>query len=140
MKKRQDREHSEQVALFDWLALYETQCPAFEDIFAIPNGGSRPKGTAGRMKAEGQKSGVPDICVPIMMNRPDGTVHPAMYIELKAPANPTLGLKKGRVSAIQKNCHERMRLRGNVVVVCYGWLAAAAVIIHYLDIKQVAAP
>jgi hypothetical protein len=33
-------------------------------IFAIPNGGARSKATAGRLKAEGVASGVPDLCIP----------------------------------------------------------------------------
>lgn len=53
-------EHEEQRELVRW---FRQTWPAVR-IFAIPNGGARSKATAGRLKAEGVASGVPDLFVP----------------------------------------------------------------------------
>ena len=49
----------EQQALFDWAKI--SGIPDLDLLHAIPNGGHRNKATAGRLKAEGVKRGVPDI-------------------------------------------------------------------------------
>ena len=53
-------EHEEQRELVRW---FRQTWPGVR-IFAIPNGGARSKATAGRLKAEGVASGVPDLFVP----------------------------------------------------------------------------
>jgi hypothetical protein len=53
-------EHFEQRELVRW---FRQTWPDVR-IFAIPNGGARSKATAGRLKAEGVASGVPDLFVP----------------------------------------------------------------------------
>lgn len=53
-------EHEEQRELVRW---FRQSWPGVR-IFAIPNGGARSKATAGRLKAEGVASGVPDLFVP----------------------------------------------------------------------------
>jgi hypothetical protein len=53
-------EHEEQRELVRW---FRQTWPSVR-IFAIPNGGARSKATAGRLKAEGVASGVPDLFVP----------------------------------------------------------------------------
>lgn len=64
-----------QVALFQWARLQECVRPALGLLHAIPNGGARPaivgkdgrrfSVSAARMKAEGVKAGVPDVCLPV---------------------------------------------------------------------------
>ena len=54
-------EHTEQVALFDWARANEPRHLQLGLLFAIPNGGKRHVGTGRKLKAEGVKSGVPDI-------------------------------------------------------------------------------
>ncbi|EKL0095777.1 VRR-NUC domain-containing protein, partial [Salmonella enterica] len=52
-------EHYEQVFIFDY---FERNYPEiYELLHATPNGGKRSKATAGKMKAEGQKKGYPDM-------------------------------------------------------------------------------
>ena len=34
-------------------------------VFHIPNGGSRHKAEAARLKVQGVKAGVPDLCIPV---------------------------------------------------------------------------
>lgn len=78
----QETEHKLQRDFFIWLSQYALDCPNLNLIHAIPNGGSRDKITAGQLKAEGVKSGIPDVCVPI----PSGKYH-GMYIEFKVKSN-----------------------------------------------------
>jgi hypothetical protein len=53
-------EHEEQREVVRW---FRQTWPGVR-IFAVPNGGVRSKATAGRLKAEGVASGVPDLFVP----------------------------------------------------------------------------
>lgn len=75
-------EHEEQRELVRW---FRQTWPAVR-IFAIPNGGARSKATAGRLKAEGVASGVPDLFVPAWR----------LWIEMKRA-------KGGSLSAEQKD-------------------------------------
>src|SRR5262245_9730070 len=58
-------EHAQQVAAFEWLATLYEKFPEVKLAFAVPNGGLRHKRTAVRLKREGARSGVPDVCVPL---------------------------------------------------------------------------
>lgn len=75
-------EHEEQRELVRWFR------QAFDGvrIFAIPNGGARSRATAGRLKAEGVSSGVPDLFVPAW----------GLWVEMKRS-------KGGSLSAEQKD-------------------------------------
>jgi len=53
-------EHEEQRELVRW---FRQKWPNVR-IFSIPNGGARSLATAGRLKAEGVSSGVPDLFIP----------------------------------------------------------------------------
>src|SRR5262245_64718583 len=48
--------------------------------FAIPNGGARDVITAGRLKAEGVRAGVPDVCLPVARAGYHG-----LFLEVKRP-------------------------------------------------------
>lgn len=71
-------EHQEQVRVVDWAAHHESRWPELALLFAIPNGGHRRKAVAAKLKAEGVKAGVPDMCLPVAR----GPYH-GLYIELK---------------------------------------------------------
>jgi len=60
-----DEEHKEQKALFRWAGFRAQQKPELELLYAILNGGHRHKAVGRRLKAEGVKRGVPDICLPV---------------------------------------------------------------------------
>lgn len=75
-------EHHEQAALFEIARLHEAQYPDLELLFAIPNGGHRNIVTAAKMKREGVKRGVLDICLPV----PKGKYH-GFYGEMKVGRN-----------------------------------------------------
>lgn len=59
-KPRRDDEHRLQKALVQHLML---GCVPGVYWTAIPNGGSRSRRTAGRLKAEGVRAGAPDLCI-----------------------------------------------------------------------------
>lgn len=58
-------EHQIQKAFIDWVHAMEGLQPILRYSFAIPNGGGRNKGQAGRLKAEGVRAGVSDWMLPI---------------------------------------------------------------------------
>jgi hypothetical protein len=75
-------EHEEQRELVRW---FRQTWPGVR-IFAIPNGGHRSPATAGRLKAEGVSSGVPDLFIPAW----------GLWVEMKRS-------KGGSLSAEQKD-------------------------------------
>lgn len=115
-------EHDEQVKLINWtkredvLEVY----PELELLYAVPNGGKRHIGTAVKMKAEGVKSGVPDLHLPVARVQ-----YHSLWLEMKAP--------KGTVSTEQKWWLKRLMLEDHCVAVCYSAESAKDVLRHYLD-------
>ena len=113
-------EHDEQVALFEWAGYAKKVYPELEYMFAIPNGGKRNIGTAVKLKAEGVKSGVLDICLPVVSNEYAG-----LYIEMK--------YAYGKLSDNQKKYVKFLQAEGYAVAVCYDWNNAADVITRYMQ-------
>jgi hypothetical protein len=118
-------ESAEQRALFQWARFATAQHPDLRLLFAIPNGGARHKATAGRLKAEGVRLGVPDLCLPV----PRGP-YAALYIELKRPH--AKGKPKGRTSQEQLWWLGELQAVGNFAGVVYGWQEARDMIEAYL--------
>ena len=112
-------EAQEQMTLFSWAAMQSGKYPELNLLYHVPNGGSRHKAEAGRLRAEGVKAGVPDLCLPVARGQYHG-----LYIELKAGENTTT--KK------QKEWLEYLRQQGYYTAVCYGWQPAAQLIEQYL--------
>ncbi len=83
-------EHEIQVAVFDVLRLNESKYPFLKWIYAVPNGGSRHPAVAGKLKAEGVKRGISDICIPFPntpLNAEHSPKYSGAYIEMKAGKN-----------------------------------------------------
>lgn len=78
----QGDEHDLQKIFFQWLTKFLINDPYLYLCHAIPNGGTRDKITAGRLKAEGVKAGMPDVFLPI----PKKFFH-GLYIEFKTKTN-----------------------------------------------------
>lgn len=119
-------EHQHQVALFKWASKMLGKHPELALMYAIPNGGGRSKAEAGRLKAEGVKPGMPDLCLPVPRK---GCA--ALYIEIKRPGEP--GQPVGRVSTAQREVLAGLRAAGNRAVVAIGWEAAQAELMDYLS-------
>ncbi len=113
-------EHTEQVALFRWAAVQKCTLPELALMFAIPNGGHRSKAVAAKLKAEGVKPGVPDICLPVAR----GGYH-GLFIELKAGKN--------KASAAQTDWITGLNFQGYCAVCLTGWDAARNWIELYLS-------
>lgn len=94
--------------------------------FHIPNGGTRNKAEAGKLKAMGVKAGVPDIFLPV----PRGPYH-GLFVELKRPADR--GKSVGIVSEAQMEWLRRLQDQGYYVAVCYGWKDAYEKMLWYLQ-------
>ncbi len=92
-------EHEEQRELVRW---FRQTWPGVR-IFAIPNGGARSPATAGRLKAEGVSSGVPDLFIPAW----------GLWVEMKRT-------KGGSLSAEQKDWIKYLEDVGYCVKVCKG--------------------
>jgi hypothetical protein len=113
---RRDLEHQEQKALFQYGAVKGGKWLL---LFSIPNGGKRNIITATKLKAEGVKAGVPDMCLPVARMG----FH-ALYIELKAGKNKPTPSQKGWIKALTEE--------GNLAICCHGWIEAKNVIENYL--------
>ena len=77
-----ETEHHIQSTFFRWCDFQKHH--AYRMIYAIPNGGHRHKAVALKLKREGVKAGVPDVC----MAYPSNGYH-GLYIEFKRPKGKT---------------------------------------------------
>lgn len=102
-----------------WAEFYANQSPELELLYHIPNGGKRDARTAKKLKMEGVKAGVPDLCLPVARGKYHG-----LYIELKAGKNKT--------TKNQDYWLDRLAVQGYRTCVCYGWEQASEVIKGYL--------
>ncbi len=109
--------------------------PELKWIHHIPNGGSRGNDVrsqqirGARLKAEGVRSGVSDICLPVKRGNCSG-----LYIEMKKPSlKPKRPTSKGGCSDEQIEFGAFVQSQGFGFVVCYTWLEARDVIIAYLN-------
>lgn len=100
--RRVARRHDEDDLQRAVMVFLDWSLPPDAIAFAIPNGGKRSAREASRMRAQGVKAGVPDICV-IHRGR-------AAFIELKA--------KRGVMSPIQRDMTRRLVYCGAAVCLC----------------------
>lgn len=114
-------EDAEQRIIFQWAAMETAARPELGLLYAIPNGGKRAIKTAIALKAQGVKSGVPDMCLPVAREGYHG-----LYIELKRQ-------KGGTVSETQKSWITALEGQGYKAVVCKGAEDAIRTIKEYLN-------
>lgn len=113
-------EAQEQTMLMSWAELQSGKYPELKLLYHVPNGGSRNKAEAGRLRAEGVKAGVPDLCLPVARREYHG-----LYIELKRQ-------RGGRISDLQAQWLSALSEQGYKTALCCGWEQAAGTIIEYL--------
>lgn len=130
-----DIEHQHQKAIMQWAKLtrlsalkHPVRPNAFiaDLLFAIPNGGHRNKATAGKLKAEGVKPGVPDLMLALANDAYNG-----LFIELKRHIEK--GKPKPQVSKTQKQVMQDFLSAGFACVVAYGEKQATSYIVKYLN-------
>lgn len=73
-----------QISCFEWIELMRPAHPILEWVIHVPNGGKRPRGAAGKLKAMGVKPGVLDVLLPLPYNGWSG-----LAIEMKVGKNTT---------------------------------------------------
>ena len=112
-------ESEEQQMLMEWAEIMQRRIPELRLLFHIPNGGARSKATAGKLKAEGVKTGVPDLFLPVARGGFYG-----LFIEMKIKPNKTTENQDKWIAALKE--------QGYAVEVCYGWRAASQVLEAYL--------
>lgn len=115
MGRCEPTKHQIQAAFFSWARLHDRACLAY----AIPNGGHRHVAVAGKLKAEGVRKGVLDVCLPIAAGGAHG-----LYIEFKS--------RSGRLSQEQVVEAECLVRDGYTVAVCRQAQQAVGVTLAYL--------
>lgn len=106
-RKPRQTEHVMQCAVIKACRMLESIYPELKYLLAIPNGGARHPAVATKLKAEGVKSGVPDLFLPIPIpGRSAG-----LWIEMKAP--------KGRLTQNQEDFLRFLYGVGFTTTVCY---------------------
>ena len=117
-------ESTEQQTLVAWAKRHEEEWPELRMLYHIPNEGKRSRKTGARLKAEGLKSGVPDICLPVARGR-----HHGLYIELKRR-------KDSKVTKEQLEWIADLVAQGYVAAVCRGCDEAISLITRYLTGRE----
>ncbi len=119
-------ESAHQKALFCWMALPEQKArfPELDLAFHIPNGGERNPKVAAQLKAEGVKSGVLDIFLPVAR----GWWH-GLFIEMKIKGNKPSDNQLMFATGVSK--------QGYQIALCYSWLEAVAALETYLSLPLV---
>jgi hypothetical protein len=134
-----DSESSHQIALFAMCALNMKKYPELKWLHAIPNGGLRDKITAGKLKAEGLKSGILDVFLPVKRIATNGEariVFSGLYVEMKKPSVKAVkATSKGGASDEQLEFAAFAISQGFMCKFCYSWEEAWKEIEFYLNIK-----
>jgi hypothetical protein len=120
LRQLESTESQHQALFFKWLD-YVTinSMPLRPHCYAVPNGGSRNKAEAARLKAQGVTAGVADISIDI----PSGYWH-GLRIEMKRP---------GERATEEQETHIVLRSRmGYCAQVCEGFDAARRATLDYL--------
>jgi len=118
--KPQQREHQEQVKLFEMAEQGSSIYPELELLNGSLNGVRLTIGQATKAKKAGMKQGYPDINLPVQRKGYAG-----MFIELKVGYN--------KVSPEQKAWLKRLKDEGYYCEVCYSAVEAWDIIVEYLN-------
>lgn len=112
-------ESEKQIALFEWAKWNYAKYPELKLMYHIPNEGKRSVSTGARLKREGLKKGVADICLPCPRGK-----HHGLYMELKSEDGKA---SKEQIDFLYAVCKE-----GYSAHICYGAENAINVLKWYL--------
>ena len=90
-------ESREQQIIFEWASWNKNKYPGIETMYHIANEGKRSASNGSRLKREGMKSGVSDICVPVAKSGYNN-----LYIELKSGKNKATKEQLNFINLINK--------------------------------------
>lgn len=116
-------EDTEQIEVVNWAHWHTAKYPELKWLHHCPNGGSRNKREAVKLKQMGVKAGVSDLCLPY----PKG-IYCGLYIEMK--------YGEGRRQTTQKEFLKDMAEAGHFVATCYSAEEAITVIERYLELAD----
>ena len=114
------REHQEQCAFVQWCQYRFSAIPELALLYAVPNGDRRDIKVATRLKGEGVRAGVSDMCLPV----PRGPWH-GLYLEFKS--------QRGRLSHKQSEFSELLLEVGYLVVLVFSCTDAIEAVTAYLE-------
>lgn len=113
-------EDTEQINVISWANISINRYPELKWLFHIPNGGSRNKLEAVKLKQMGVKAGVSDLYLPFARGQYIG-----LFIEMKFEDNKT--------TVAQKEFLKDMASNGHYVATCYSCIQTIKVIEEYLN-------
>lgn len=116
-------EDTEQINVVSWASWNVNRYPELKWLHHVPNGGSRNKQEAVKLKRMGVKAGVSDLCLPY----PKG-LYCGLYIEMKFGDN--------RQQETQKEFLADMAAAGHFVATCYSAEEAVKVLEEYLNLSD----
>jgi hypothetical protein len=120
MKYAMRSEDTEQMNVIQWAGWNMNRYPELKWLHHCPNGGSRNKAEAIKLKQMGVKAGVSDLCLPY----PKG-IYCGLYIEMK--------FGKNRQQDSQKEFLADMAAAGHFVATCYSAEEAINIIREYCE-------
>ena len=116
-------EDTEQINVVSWANWNVNRYPELKWLHHVPNGGSRNKQEAVKLKQMGVKAGVSDLCLPY----PKG-MYCGLYIEMKFGNN--------RQQDTQKEFLADMAVAGHFAATCYSAEEAIKVLEEYLNLER----
>ncbi len=146
------------IDFLDPRASNDDRQPLLSRLFAIHNQGHGDQVRGARAKAEGLKTGVPDLCLPVtrylglvcshLQRQPPYNVpetsqaYCGLYIELKTKNKMKAGVRKaeiidkraGKASTQQEDWINFLQSQGYCAIVAYGWEEARDIILNYLGL------
>ena len=128
-------ESSQQKALFAWAAIEaRSGRKELRLLFHVPNGGTRGETersreiAGGNLKAEGVRSGVPDVALLVARKGFHGLFIEMKRPSLKSPKDPLNGCSEKQLEWI-----EGLRDNNYACFVAYDWIEARDGILAYLE-------
>jgi hypothetical protein len=121
MKYAMRSEDTEQINVISWANWNQNRHPELKWLHHVPNGGSRNKMEAVKLKQMGVKAGVSDLCLPYAKG-----IYFGLYIEMKYGNN--------RQQETQKEFLADMAEAGHFVATCYSAEEAINVLEEYLNL------
>lgn len=123
MRYAKRSEETEQITVVQWAQYNQSRYPCLKWLHHCPNGGSRNKNEAVKLKQMGVKAGVSDLCLPY----PAG-IYCGLYIEMKYGDN--------RLQNTQKEFLKDMSEAGHFVATCYTAEAAVVILEKYIKLQK----
>lgn len=123
MKYAMRSEDTEQINVIQWAGWNTNRYPELKWLHHCPNGGSRNRAEAVKLKQMGVKAGVSDLCLPYQKG-----IYCGLYIEMKYGNN--------RQQDTQKEFLADMAAAGHFVATCYSAEEAIKVIEEYVTLAD----